>query len=362
MNKIEIAVCDTEDKYRRRFVSYLVKHKPEEFAVHAFSSCEILEKNLQENSFDAVLLGQGFERIDTSALRKKIPLLVLREDVLEAETELCLEKTVNEIYMFRYQPMEKVIHNIYVLTGGRHRQMAMGGAAMRRLEIIGVCSPICHEMQMPFSIVMSSVLSEQKKLLYVNLMEYAGFLELFGLEEYSDLGDIILKLRGKRLCEENFQQSVHEFYTFFYIMPFLSPQSLHEVTGEDMKNFLLFLEEHTDFEMVVIDIGNGVSEFFKLLEVCSSSYCLTKQGFFFECRMHEFLACLDTKNDRYIRENLHVLELPFLAKYLKRGSSVFQQLIWSEFGDYVRSYLSGMENKNAGDSHGRTYESHYGTD
>ena len=45
------------------------------------------------------------------------------------------------------------------------------------MEVIGVYSPICHEMQMPFSMVLAQKLSTEKKVLYVNLMEHSGMLE-----------------------------------------------------------------------------------------------------------------------------------------------------------------------------------------
>ena len=37
MNKIAVAVCDTDREYRDRFVTYLVERKAEEYAVSAFS-------------------------------------------------------------------------------------------------------------------------------------------------------------------------------------------------------------------------------------------------------------------------------------------------------------------------------------
>lgn len=36
MNKIAVAVCDTDREYRDRFVTYLVERKAEEYAVSAF--------------------------------------------------------------------------------------------------------------------------------------------------------------------------------------------------------------------------------------------------------------------------------------------------------------------------------------
>ena len=48
MNKIAVAVCDTDREYRDRFVTYLVERKAEEYAVSAFSMPEKLLEALEE--------------------------------------------------------------------------------------------------------------------------------------------------------------------------------------------------------------------------------------------------------------------------------------------------------------------------
>ena len=52
MNKIAVAVCDTDREYRDRFVTYLVERKAEEYAVSAFSMPEKLLEALEEKKPD----------------------------------------------------------------------------------------------------------------------------------------------------------------------------------------------------------------------------------------------------------------------------------------------------------------------
>ena len=65
------------------------------------------------------------------------------------------------------------------------------------MEIIGVYSPIRHEMQMPFSMVLSSILAKQRRVLYINLMQSTGFLKLFDSQAEYDMGDLVLRLRKR---------------------------------------------------------------------------------------------------------------------------------------------------------------------
>ena len=63
MNKIAVAVCDTDREYRDRFVTYLVERKAEEYAVSAFSMPEKLLEALEEEKPDLAICGTGFEEM-----------------------------------------------------------------------------------------------------------------------------------------------------------------------------------------------------------------------------------------------------------------------------------------------------------
>ena len=63
LNKIAVAVCDTDREYRDRFVTYLVERKAEEYAVSAFSMPEKLLEALEEEKPDLAICGTGFEEI-----------------------------------------------------------------------------------------------------------------------------------------------------------------------------------------------------------------------------------------------------------------------------------------------------------
>lgn len=343
MSKLMMAVCDTDEGYRNRFVTYLVEHRSKDIAVHAFSTLELFLDSIKDMSFDIAVFGRGFEQAKDAVKERGIPLLLLT-DVMpesvaepfgypEAEMSWCEQ-------VFRYQPMETILHEIQVLTGsGRMAKTAVevhGG----RMEVIGIYSPIGHEMQMPFAMVLSEFLGERRKVLYVNLMEHSGFLKLFQLAGEYDMGDVVLKLRSGRLRPETFLKSVYELEGMYYIPPFDNPENLHDFALEDYLGFLKFLEEQTDFEAVVLDFGAGLEHFGKMLAYCTSIYCLTKGGYFFECQMEHFMEYF-TQETGEASKQLHIVSLPFSAKRIRGGGDVRRQLLWSDFGDHVRGYFSG---------------------
>lgn len=345
MSKLCVAICDAEDGYRNRFVTYLMEHKAKEMAVCAFSAVEAFLEALKEQHFDVTLLGRGFEAAEKAVREKALPVLLLKEDmpmqVAEADSYERNRQAV--VTVFRYQSMEAILHEMQVVAGTAVLRPAEVHIPESRMEVVGVYSPVHHEMQIPFSVVFADFMAKKRRVLYVNLMEHPGFLELFGWGGEYDMGDIILRLRNHRLLPETFLRSVYEVEGISYIPPFACTENLHELLLEDYLAFLEFLEERTDFEMVIIDFGEGVNHLQEMLERCTSVYCPVKGGFFFECQVNQFLNELENANGG-IKERLHMFELPFSAKQI-RGGNVLRQLLWSEFGDYVRNYLTGADHE-----------------
>lgn len=87
MNKIAVAVCDTDREYRDRFVTYLVERKAEEYAVSAFSMPEKLLEALEEEKPDLAICGTGFEEMAERLAGYDIPVLVLQETMADAVAE-----------------------------------------------------------------------------------------------------------------------------------------------------------------------------------------------------------------------------------------------------------------------------------
>ncbi len=346
MGKWTVAVCDAFDGYRERFVTYLMEHRPGEFAVYAFSSPEKCREAMREETFDAAVLGKGFEGLADEFRERGVPILRLSDKPVEHVAEGrrygdADDAPKSEARVFRYQSMEAVLHELGVLAGSRTAECAGADAFHMGLEAIGVCSPIGHEMQMPFSLALSSVLAEKERILYVNLMGNSGFLELFQLPGEYDLGDVVLRMRNKRLNKDAFLRSVYQTGSVYYIPPFVHPDNLHDFKVADYRSLLEFLGSQTDFEAVVFDFGDGVRDLAEMLSACSSIYCLNKSGYYYECRANPFIEYLRKEAGEDVDERLHMINVPYSAKHIRPDGDVLRKLMWSEFGDYVRTCAAG---------------------
>lgn len=345
MNKIVVAFCEEDDTYRNRFVTYLVEHKAKEIMVYAFSSADHFLDEIKSRDFDVILLGNGFVDMPDILQGKKHRVLLLKETIPEKVAEqdlysLSKEPVIRSV--FRYQSMESIIHEIMALSGNDKEDRNAAGIISAEREIIGVYSPVHHEMQMPFSLVFAQLMSGKRKVLYLNLMAHSGFMELFDLSGEYDLGDMIVKLRTHRLFPEMYRACVYEMEGISYILPFHNPENLHEMSREDFCALIQFIQGQTDVEIILIDFGDGLDKLSLMLKLCTSIYCPCRMGYFYDCRKESFLHYLDGASEQNLRNRLQIVDLPYSAKGIKRGGNVLRQLIYSEFGDYVRDYFAGQ--------------------
>lgn len=343
MHKLDVAFCDTNETYGERFAAYLMEHKAKEFAVHLFPEPELFLQKLKNEKYDLVLLGSGFLEPGEQADLLGMTVLILSESMPEqlSEDNSYLHPAEKPAVIFKYQPMEAILHEIMAVTGGKKTGKETFTGSPAKLEVIGVYSPVSHEMQMPFSMVLASVLAKQRRVLYINLMQNTGFLQLLDSQAEYDIGDLTLRLRKGTIESEHFFRNVYEMGDFSYVAPFRNPEQLGEFQMNDYQKLLAYLEENTEFDTVVFDFGTGIYLIEAFLEECSSIYCPVKEGYFYECQKAEFAHYLKQAKPDGMFEKLHFVNLPFTAKGIRGGRNMLEQLIWSEFGDFIRNYLAG---------------------
>lgn len=342
MHKITIAFCETDENYRGRFVTYLMEHKAEEMAVHVFSDVRHFIEEAKRCKFDVILAGSGFFELAQALWERQFPVLYLTEECQQVAEDISFQGKKKEMpRVFRYQNIDAIVHEI-IAASQQNMPEKLSELRLLQMEVVGIYSPCAHEMQMPFSLMMAGKrAAEGKKVLYINLMECSGYLELFDLEGERDMGDVLLKLRKHRLVPETFFQCVYQTDEISYIPPFYNPENLRELTREDLEAIIEFIQKTTDFDVLLLDFGGILEKFSKILELCSALYCPMRQGYYYECRKNHFLEYLQETGGESLKQKISFVDLPYTAKGIRGGMDVLRQLTYSDFGDYVRNYLEG---------------------
>ena len=210
-------------------------------------------------------------------------------------------------------------------------------------KVIGVVSPECHEMQELFSVMHAVNLGREQKVLYFNFLEFSGFRELFGQTGNFDFTDVVLKLRSGELTTEYFWNCVYEMSGISVILPFENPENIRQIGRQEWEQFIDFMEQNTDFEVLVVDFGVSMPELADCMSRCDELLLIGREGYFYECRDKHFYEWLEKTGHQAVAEKIHKVNVPYTTKNIHGGGNVIEQLQWSEFGDFVRRWKEIMD-------------------
>ena len=332
MAKIKVAIFDEDKLYRERFADYLMSYKSKEMELSVFSGITYFLDAINVEKYQLFVLGRGYEELLPRVKSIPVPVLVLSEQDYVKESVGIEDAQVS--FTSKYQSMEVITHQMYLMTEARQKSPKVS-KGNTKLEVVGVFSPVKHEMQMFFSILYAQRMAQKYKTLYVNLMEFSGLADYFGEVEY-DLGDVILQLRDVACRPEAIRAQIYEYEGLSYIAPFQNPENVKEITGVDIQLLLQFVVEYTDYEMILLDFGGVMREFSMALGSCSRIFCVGKNGTYYEGVERKFLTYIEATLGKACLEKIHKIVLPSDIRGVAVGENFLEQLKWGEFGDCVR--------------------------
>lgn len=337
MAKLKVAIYDVEKGYRERFADYLMNYKANEMEVAVFTNEKFFCEALEVDKYHLLVLGCGYEEVLTKVSALKVPVLVLSEYVQNYVKESVGTADMQIMYTSKYQSMDVITRQMQLMTEKKWQKKEVSFIG-RELEVVGIFSPVRHELQMMFSLLYAKNAARTGKVLYINLMEFSGFSEMFGKTEY-DLGDAVLQIRQDCIKPERLLPCIYEMEDFSYISPFTNPENVREITGEDIRRLIDVLTEYTEYQIIVLDMGMNVMELAEALMVCSKIFCLGKTGYLFQTQMKQFFSYLEKMVDEAFLERIEQIEIPCQAKVICGGANLLEQLDWGELGDFVRTKI-----------------------
>jgi len=337
MSKIKIAVFEMDKEYRERFADYLLSYKAAEIELSVFSSQEFFFEAVKEEKFQLLVLGSGYEEIIAQVKVHHVPILILTKGTHSYVQEEMIFNDEQISYTGKYQSMDVITKKMWMMAESKW-SMAKFTSGDSDIEVVGVFSPIGHELQMFFSLLYAKNRAKERRVLYINLMEFSGFSEIFGRTE-TDLGDMILSLREQEISKECLLQCIYEMEGFSFISPLVNPENIREVTVDDLSALLHAVKKYTEYEIVVLDISMNVNCLAGVLGACSKLYCVEKTGFLFEVRVRQFLDYLSRVMEGALLERLQQIIPPGQTRVVCGGSNLLERLDWDDLGDFVRRQL-----------------------
>lgn len=323
MTEKNIVVCDGDKEYVQAFTTYLMEHIPN-ITIYSFTSEETF---LQcERGFAVGILSKDFLSV----------LEFSGKEIVEEKLYLCDENIAPEFehlpMVYKYQSME-IVEEMMRRILQRGIQDWWGKQRGIKTKVIGIYSPISHELSMPFGLSLCEVLRESGRVMFVDIEENSIMSAMTGQENERSLMDLLYFM----VQQESFPvgEFVHSFMGVDYISPFANPEELNDISPEAWDALMQYLL-NAGYDTVVILFGRTVRGFHSMVSMCQELVVLGKPGDYYQKSLKKFL---DYAGRTYENVPIKPVSLPMSAGNLVDGTYAMEELIQGNLGIYVRKLL-----------------------
>ena len=332
MKKNIFAVCDLEKEYACNFMEYLNRKRNIPFEVQAFTSAESLIAYGKENPVELLLISGKAMCRQVQDL-KIGTIVILSEGVHSPELD-------EYPSVYKYQSSSDVIREVMACYGEEKAALPVQFPVLKKTtEILGVYSPLGRCLKTSFALTLGQVLARERAVLYLNLEEYSGFEELLGQSFGHNLSDLLYFVRqGNQNLMVKMNGMVQTLNNLDFIPPVQAPGDIRGTSWEDWQKLLQELVTHSSYEVIVLDIGNGIEEIFQLLDQCKRIYMPVLSDVISACKTAQFENLLRIWDYPQVLEKTVKMKLPYHVGTAS-GHAYGEQLLWSELGDYVRELV-----------------------
>lgn len=327
MGKPIMAICDSQAAYTNRLVALFQEKKELPFEIYGFTKEENLQEFCEEKKIALLLISEPEyrEELQEKGIEQ---ILVLQEGTGNLPEGVA---TVN-----KFQPAGMLYRDIMRVYGEGDRVVPFPKNRRKRMQLIGVYSPLHCCMQTTFALAAGEILAKKKKTLYLNFECFSGFETLLGRRFDGNLTDALYyyECAGERLSYklESIVQKVGELY---FIPPAASYEDFRGVKEEEWISIITGIAQAGGYEAVVLDLTEQVRGVYGLLSGCDRIYTLLKEDRMAKAKLAQYELMLEREDYGEIREKTKMCRVPFL-KNLPMDLSVLGR---GEFAEYVEKQL-----------------------
>lgn len=323
-----MAVCDHEEQYMYHLTEYLEKREVFPFTIHSFTSITTLKKYACHHEISLLLISEDLWEEDILSWYKG-KILILDETGSIKERE--------EWLVYKYQSSENIYQRILSICMESGIRLPTISASEKRMKIIGFYTPVHRCLQTSFSLCLGQILSKRSKVLYLNLESYSGFSYLMKDKPGGNLTDILYLLG----CDENklgyqLGHMTGEWKGLEYIVPFAKGLDVRGIPGEEWLELIAFLGRKTEYEYLILDLGEQTQKLFDLLSACDVILTISRQDEYARAKLRQYEDSLKMIHYENLLLKTKKIDLPFFRQL----SGEIQQLPYGELAAYIRRMIT----------------------
>ncbi len=331
--KKSIVVCDSDEAYVRAFAAYLME-RIEGISISSFTSEEAF---LASDEFYSIgILSKDFLSVLEFAGKGNVQeKFYLCDDVIACEYE-------HLPMVYKYQSME-VVEEMLKRMQKKEKDAPTpwwNQKSGHETNVVGIYSPISHELQLPFALSIAQIYREQGSVLFLDLEEISILQMLTNQTGNRNFVDLLYLFSQDEVKQEDITCFTSSFMGIDYVNPFSGPEEMADVERDTWISFMKQVVK-SGYDTVVILFGRAIRGFSEIITGCRQFIVLGRAGDYYKKSQDKFV--------QYIKERcknvcLQEVYLPMSAGNLVDGTYAIEELVQGNLGMFVRRFLQKEEN------------------
>lgn len=329
MEKGVFAIYDQDPEFVFRFMEFIKKRPGMMMDVRAFTSEENLRQTVVKTKIDLLLVSSSVLSDSVRAMETDHLVILLEDSNIQTD---------GLPGVYKYQSPDELLRKIMEVS---RNETKTDEVPIKRdgMQIIGIYSPVGRTRKTSFALTMGQVLARNRAVLYLNLETFAGFEQLFDEKYERNLSDLLYFIRQKQTdLQGKLRGITRSIQNLDFVPPVLCPEDLQSVPSEEWMELFRKIQEQTNYEVLILDLGEGVQNLTSLLAACDKIFVSVRSDPMSQAKLKQFFLVLEAEQGKEIAGKSREVKIPFCQNG-KTGKAFFEDLVWSEMGDVVRKEL-----------------------
>ena len=326
MKKNTIAVCDSEAGYAGTLAEYLNNRKKLPFRAEAFTDPEKFCQYAGINHPEFLLIAE--ENFNSQVQALQIPYTI----VLSSDRE---PEHVEQKCIYKYQSAESLIREVMAYCQESVFPDASYGYK-KKIQLIGIYSPLGRCGKTLFALTAGQIWGESRNVLYLNMEDYSGWKDFSEEDTSQNLSALFYHLRQGKIFPP-LTGLVHSWGNLDYIPPVSSFEDLRNISYMEWTDLFTHLEKESSYQLLVLDIGNGIDQLFSILDLCTQIYMPVLDDWVSKEKLEQFKKIAFSLSDT-LGSKIQELRLPF-TPCAEKGQDFPKNLLWGKWGTDIRKIL-----------------------
>lgn len=262
MNEKNLVICDRELRYANSLGENISKHEDLAVKVYVCSSLGKVTQLMEDKKIHIFVVDEGYVYEERKQIDADQIFVLGRQKIEDLATEEC--------YIRKYQCADEIIREIFEVYIEKTKDNLMRCVQKDQTRLMAVYSPIHRLGKTRFALAFGKECAKKKRVLYLNMEEYAGFEEE---QQGLNLGDLLYYIKqGNTNVGVRLQTAVKKDEGLEYLLPIPVSLDLKEITGQEWEELLQELMENSAYQLIILDVGESVQGLFPILERCTRVY------------------------------------------------------------------------------------------